>query len=151
MSTAAVYLLDKITGILEAELNTGSVFDIQRRILPRSNKRERNKPEIFVSLNAMSSIEQSRSENLLQYIVAVTLVQPARSETKQEEALGNVEAISSTLLKPEYKMLTTTEDSAQYCFQPPFTVDPIFDPDALNEQSTFLTVQLFNYLKLKGI
>tara|TARA_Y100001973_G_scaffold50244_1_gene74548 strand:+ start:671 stop:1126 length:456 start_codon:yes stop_codon:yes gene_type:complete len=150
MSTAAVYLLDKVKSILETEINSSSAFDITRAILPRSSKRKRDKPEIFVSLNGISSIEQSRSDLLMQYVVSVTLVQEANTETKQETALGNVELIASTLLKPEYKMLTTTEDSSQYCFQPPFTVDPIFDPDALNEQSVFLTVQQFNYVRLKG-
>jgi hypothetical protein len=146
---AVVELIDHITGILNTEINGSDGFDIQRKILPRSAKRSRTKPEVFVSLSAMSSVEQSRTDLLLEYQVGVSVLQDANNETKQEQAFGNVELIISSLLKPVYKSFTTSPSGLQFCLKPPFELDPVFDPDSLNEQSVFLSVLLFNYVQLK--
>jgi len=146
---AVVELLDHIAGILDTEINASNGYDIERKILPRSTKRTRTKPEIFISLNSLSSVEQSRTDLLMQYQVGVSLVQEANTETKQETAFSNVELITSALLKPEHKMFTTTPSGLIFMFQPPFEVDPVFDADTLNEQSVFMSVLLLNYVHLK--
>ena len=147
--SVSVELLDHIVSILETELNSGSAFTITRKILPRSKKQTRSKPEIFVSLNSMTSVESSRGSYLMEYQVGVALAQDAVSETNTETAMSNIENIVSTLESNDYKSFTTSENSLKFCYKPPFTLDPVFDPTILNEQSTFVSVALFNYVYIK--
>lgn len=145
----ALELVDHVEGILETVVNGGGLYDISRQVLPLSDKASRSKPEILLSLNGMSSVEQDRSGLLLQYQVSVAIVYPAITEAEKEAALTLVELVVDTLESPTYRTFTTTPNSLRFCYQTPFNLSPVFDPSVLNEQGTLVSVSLFNYVLLK--
>ena len=147
MADITVDLLDHVTGILNTELNAGDLYKVERKILPRTQKQKRTKPEIFVSINKISSLEHSRGDLHMAYEVGVGVVYEAPKESQQESALSLVDEILCTLESKEYRTFTTTS-GLKFSYMSPFVLEPVFDAEILNEQGTFVSAILFNYVHI---
>ena len=148
MASITLELLDHVAGIIDTDLNASGDYKVERKILPRTQKQKRSKPEIFISINKISSEEHSRGDLHMIYEVSVGLVYEAPKEVQQEAALSLVDDILGTLESSAHRLFTTTS-GYKFSYRSPFTLEPVFDAELLNEQGTFISAGLFNYVYIK--
>ena len=148
MANKITELLDKVAEILNSTVNANDEYDVIRQILPRTKKQERRRPQLFVSLSALETTDYSRGDLYLTYTVSVALVYDAAKENLQEDALGVINDVVETLTSSQFNIFQTPSGYS-FSYMPTYSLDPVFDPDTLNDEGTIVSVSNFKYCFLK--
>ncbi len=143
------YAISILDGVVD-KLNetTFGTATVERQILPRVERKGMATPKIIVALQGVSSAEQDRHHDYMEYVVGVGLSYPVSEEADYELALNMSEAIQDWLSTVANRQITTAETT--FRLVPPFEMDGLFDPTTVNEAGIMFTISNFNYRTTKN-
>lgn len=137
----SVEILDAVKASLESNAALSS-YTIERQIMPDIDRANLG-ATIIVTLNGISSAEQSRSTTLNVYDVGVGIYKPCTAIADYESALGDVEEIQNWLTNVSNQVLTIP--SGQACIKLPFEMATPFDVSMLKEANVYFSITDFSY------
>lgn len=135
-----VNLTDAVVAKLQ-ETSFGTAT-VERQLVPKITL-EGLTNRIIVAFQGMTSLEQDRGGDWIEYRIGVGLTYPIKDLSDQEDAINMAEDIQDWLLLRDNKNLTTVDGT--FCLVPPFDMDVLFDPDQVNAANVMFCVTNFNY------
>ncbi len=138
--SAGVNLADAVVAKLQ-ETSFGTAT-VERQIVPKL-LREDLGLRIIVCLQGMTSVEQDRGGDWIDYRIGVGLTYPVSSIADQEAGVNMAEDIQDWLLLRSNKNLTTS--NGKYTLVPPFDMETLFDQDQVDSAGVMFCITNFNY------
>ncbi len=139
MSTG-INIADAVVAKLQEDGFSGAT--IERQVVPKI-LREDLTLRIIVCLQGMTSIEQDRDGDWVDFRIGVGLTYPVAAVADQELAITMAEAIQDFLLLRANKNLTVA--GGKCTLVPPFDMDTMFDQDQVDSAGVMFCVTNFNY------
>ncbi len=137
----SVEILDAVKASLESNPSLSS-YTVERQIMPDIDRAGLGNT-IIVTLNGISSLEQSRATTHNAYDVGVGIYRPCTSAADYESALGDVEEIQNWLINRANQVLAIP--SGQACIRLPFEMSTPFDVSMLKEANVYFSITDFTY------
>jgi len=135
-----VNLTDAVVAKLQE--TTFGTATVERQLVPKLTL-EGLDLRIIVALQGMTSLEQDRGGDWIEYRVGVGLTFPVSQVSHQEDAINMAEDIQDWLLLRDNKNLTTVDGT--FTLVPPFDMEVIFDPEQVNQANVMFCITNFNY------
>ncbi len=135
-----VNLTDAVVAKLQE--STFGTATVERQLVPKLTL-EGLDLRIIVALQGMTSVEQDRGGDWIEYRIGVGLTYPVTEIAHQEAAVNMAEDIQDWLLRQANKNITTVD--GKFTLVPPFDMDVIFDPEQVNSANVMFCITNFNY------
>ena len=138
--SAGVNLTDAVVAKLQ-EGSFGSAT-IERQLIPKLTREDLDL-RIIVVLQGMTSVEQDRGGDWIQYRIGVGLTYPVNAVEDHEAGINMAEAIQDWLLQRDNKNLSTVNGT--YTLVPPYDMETLYDADQVDAAGVMFCVTNFNY------
>jgi hypothetical protein len=142
----AVELLDGIVTMISSSPDFSSI-DVNRQLLPDIEKKDLA-TSVIVTLQNKSSMEVSRSNEMVSYIVGIGFYYPCTTIADYETALDLLETLHDWILDRDNRNITLSGGVA--CLNMPWEMSSPFDPSLLNEANTYFAITEFTYTFTKS-